>query len=194
MAWVPLPVLTFTPQAIPTFTGSLDYYQIHFKREIGTVPETVTLQQCLTTGDPTLCSQIIRAPSGALYGTTPADGDICRRARPAAGCNTAAPHRIGPRPVTTVRVCSVGPASTARSIRTGVIISASPGRARGTCKSRRSGASSGEPASTTTPRRSCSRIRRRDSSVAIPYARAGSACLGLVAMVASRGRWPPRFS
>jgi outer membrane receptor protein involved in Fe transport len=66
--------LTFTPQAIPAFSGSLDYYHIHLKGEIGTVPEGVTLQQCLTAGEPDLCSQIVRAPSGALYGTTPADG------------------------------------------------------------------------------------------------------------------------
>jgi outer membrane receptor protein involved in Fe transport len=59
---------TFTPEPIPSLSVGLDYYHIHLRGEIATVPETVTLQQCLLTGDPTLCSQIVRASSGALYG------------------------------------------------------------------------------------------------------------------------------
>ncbi len=66
--------LTLTPTAMPTLTGSIDYYLIHLTGGIATVPETVTLQQCLTAGDPNLCGQIIRAPSGALSGTTVAGG------------------------------------------------------------------------------------------------------------------------
>ncbi|HVO23940.1 MAG TPA: TonB-dependent receptor [Candidatus Margulisiibacteriota bacterium] len=66
--------LTFTPTGLPTLTGSVDYFHIHLKGEIGTVPESVTLQQCLTTGDPVLCSQIVRTPAGALSGASLADG------------------------------------------------------------------------------------------------------------------------
>lgn len=66
--------LTFTPTAIPTLAGSVDYFQIRLKGEIGNVPESVTLQQCLATGDPTVCSQIVRTPTGALSGSTVTNG------------------------------------------------------------------------------------------------------------------------
>jgi len=46
--------LTLTPTAIPSLSGSLDYFHISLAGEIGTVPASVTLQQCLTTGDPTV--------------------------------------------------------------------------------------------------------------------------------------------
>jgi len=66
--------VTFKPMALPTLTGSIDYFHIHLKGEIGTVPESVTLQQCLATGDPVLCSQIVRTPAGALSGANVAGG------------------------------------------------------------------------------------------------------------------------
>ena len=66
--------LTLTPQVLPLFTASIDYFHIRLKGQIGNVPEAVTLQGCLATGDPTLCSQIIRTPAGALSGTTVAGG------------------------------------------------------------------------------------------------------------------------
>ncbi|HEV2227388.1 MAG TPA: TonB-dependent receptor [Steroidobacteraceae bacterium] len=66
--------LTFTPTALTTLTGSVDYFHIRLTGEIGSVPESVTLQQCLATGDPTLCSQIVRTPAGALSGATVAGG------------------------------------------------------------------------------------------------------------------------
>ena len=62
--------VTLTPTAIPTFTGTVDYFHIHLKGAIGTVPDSVTLSQCLATGDPTLCSQIVRTPAGSLNGVT----------------------------------------------------------------------------------------------------------------------------
>jgi outer membrane receptor protein involved in Fe transport len=64
----------FTPTAIPALAGSVDYFHIRLKGEIGTVPESVTLQQCLTTGDPTLCGQIVRTSAGALSAATVAGG------------------------------------------------------------------------------------------------------------------------
>jgi outer membrane receptor protein involved in Fe transport len=60
--------------AIPTLSASVDYFHIRLKGEIGIVPESVTLSQCLTTGDPTVCSQIVRDAAGTLGGTTPASG------------------------------------------------------------------------------------------------------------------------
>jgi outer membrane receptor protein involved in Fe transport len=59
----------FTPSSLTTFNASVDYYRVRLRGEIGTVPESVTLQQCLTTGDPVLCSQIVRSPTGALIGS-----------------------------------------------------------------------------------------------------------------------------
>lgn len=66
--------VTFTPTALPTFSASIDYFRIRLKGEIGTVPESVTLQQCLATGDPALCSQIVRTPAGGLSGASVAGG------------------------------------------------------------------------------------------------------------------------
>jgi outer membrane receptor protein involved in Fe transport len=66
--------VTFAPGAIPTLTGSIDYFHIHLTGEIGTVPELVTLNSCLTTGDPTLCSQIVRTATGGLSGGSVANG------------------------------------------------------------------------------------------------------------------------
>lgn len=66
--------LTFSPTAVPALTGSLDYFRIHLQGEIGTVPETVTLQQCLATGNPQLCGRIVRTSAGALSGAAISDG------------------------------------------------------------------------------------------------------------------------
>ncbi len=66
--------LTLTPVALPTLTASIDYFRIHLEGAIGTVPESVTLQRCLLTGDPVLCSQIVRSAGGALSGASGAAG------------------------------------------------------------------------------------------------------------------------
>lgn len=64
-----------TPRAIPGLYASIDYFHINLKNEIGTIPLGVTLQQCLTTGNPTYCSQVVRNPvSGILFGTSAAAG------------------------------------------------------------------------------------------------------------------------
>jgi len=65
--------LTFTPIAMQTLTASVDYFHILLKGEIATVPGAITLNQCLATGDPTWCSQIVRTPAGAL---SAAAGDV----------------------------------------------------------------------------------------------------------------------
>ncbi len=66
--------ITLTPTAVPTFTASVDYFHILLKGAIGTIPEDVTLNQCLASGDPRWCSQIVRTPAGALFGPTVAGG------------------------------------------------------------------------------------------------------------------------
>jgi iron complex outermembrane receptor protein len=67
--------LTFTPTFLPNFTGSVDYYRIKLKGEIGPFPADVILNDCLSTGDPTFCSQIVRNPAnGALTGASVASG------------------------------------------------------------------------------------------------------------------------
>jgi len=66
--------LSLTPTAFPSFTASLDYFHIFLKNAIGTVPGAINLQQCLATGNPSYCSQIVRTAQGALTGATVAGG------------------------------------------------------------------------------------------------------------------------
>jgi len=63
---------TLTPG--PNFLASLDWWQIKIAGEIGIIPLNTSYQQCLTTGDPTYCSNIVRAASGGLFGATIAGG------------------------------------------------------------------------------------------------------------------------
>jgi outer membrane receptor protein involved in Fe transport len=66
--------VTLTPAAIPGFTASVDYFHILLKGAIATIPEEVTLNQCLASGDPTWCGHIVRTSAGALSGPTVAGG------------------------------------------------------------------------------------------------------------------------
>jgi len=66
--------VTLTPSFITDFQLSVDYYRILIKQEVGTVPISTSLQQCPTTGDPAFCSLVVRARTGALFGTTIAGG------------------------------------------------------------------------------------------------------------------------
>jgi outer membrane receptor protein involved in Fe transport len=62
---------TFTPTFLSNFTGSLDFFNIKLKGGIGTFPADVIMDNCLDTGDPTFCSQIVRNSSnGSLNGPT----------------------------------------------------------------------------------------------------------------------------
>jgi len=63
--------VTFTPTFLSNFTGSLDFYNIKLKGGVGVFPADVALSQCLATGDPTFCTQIVRNHSnGSLNGPT----------------------------------------------------------------------------------------------------------------------------
>jgi outer membrane receptor protein involved in Fe transport len=66
--------VSLTPTALPGFTARIDYYHILLEGEIATVPGSIVLQQCLATGTPFFCSQIVRTPSGALSGANVAGG------------------------------------------------------------------------------------------------------------------------
>lgn len=67
--------VNFAPSQIAHLTGSIDYYHIQVKNEVGTIPYLVILSNCANTGDPTYCSQIVRSPStGSLTGNSIASG------------------------------------------------------------------------------------------------------------------------
>ncbi len=67
--------VNFAPSQIPHLTGSIDYYHIQIKDEIGVIPYLLVLSNCANTGDPMYCSQIVRQPkSGSLNGNTVAGG------------------------------------------------------------------------------------------------------------------------
>jgi iron complex outermembrane recepter protein len=67
--------VNFAPSQIPHLTGSLDYYHITIKHEVGVIPYLVVVSNCANTGDPTYCSQIVRSPStGSLTGNSNASG------------------------------------------------------------------------------------------------------------------------
>ena len=61
---------TARPAIIRGFTASVDYYHIKLTDLIGAIPLGVILQRCLTTNDPTFCSQVRRAPNGILFGSS----------------------------------------------------------------------------------------------------------------------------
>jgi outer membrane receptor protein involved in Fe transport len=67
--------INFAPSQIPHLTGSLDYYHIQIKDEIGVIPIGTILSTCMATGNPVYCSQIVRQPeSGSLTGNSNASG------------------------------------------------------------------------------------------------------------------------
>lgn len=67
--------LSLTPQALPDFIGSLDYYHIRIEQEIGVIPAQVILNNCIFNGDPLYCSQLVRQHNtGGLTGATIAGG------------------------------------------------------------------------------------------------------------------------
>jgi len=66
--------LTLKPGALSTFTGSIDYYHIEIKNEVGTISPTLVLNNCLNTGSPFYCQQVIRTAQGGLTGATVASG------------------------------------------------------------------------------------------------------------------------
>lgn len=67
--------LTVRPESLPGFTGSIDYYRIKAKGLVGALPANLILENCLNTGDPTFCSQLVRHPiTGTLNGASVQSG------------------------------------------------------------------------------------------------------------------------
>ena len=70
-----------TPEALPTFTASVDYYRIKIDDVIGVVSANVALNTCLDTGDPLYCALIVRQhTTGGLTGNNiPGGGYIVQQ-------------------------------------------------------------------------------------------------------------------
>jgi iron complex outermembrane receptor protein len=72
--------VTVTPEELHNFTASIDYYHIKIDGEVGVLPANVILTNCLNTGDPTYCSQIVRSPNtGGLVGNSIASGGYIKQ-------------------------------------------------------------------------------------------------------------------
>ncbi len=62
---------SFTPSFLKGFSGSIDYWDIKIAGEIGVVPLTTSLNNCLNGVDSaTFCPNVVRTPLGNLFGTT----------------------------------------------------------------------------------------------------------------------------
>ncbi len=59
--------LVFTPRFLEGFSATVDYYEITISQEIGTIPFSTLLSECITAG--TFCSSIHRGPAGELFGS-----------------------------------------------------------------------------------------------------------------------------
>ena len=66
---------SFAPSFVPNLTGSVDFWQIRIEGEVGAYPALVLLQDCLATGNPVFCSQVVRTTTDfSLQGATVATG------------------------------------------------------------------------------------------------------------------------
>jgi outer membrane receptor protein involved in Fe transport len=61
--------ITYAPSGLG-LVASVDYYKITLEDAIGSIPGDFLFEQCLDTGNPTYCSQIVRTPLGALTGAS----------------------------------------------------------------------------------------------------------------------------
>lgn len=59
--------VVITPQALPGFTASFDYFDIKIKNTVGALFADDILRKCAQTGDPKLCSLIHRDAAGTLW-------------------------------------------------------------------------------------------------------------------------------
>lgn len=56
-----------TPAAIPGFSLSVDYFNIKIDDAIGSLPAQITVDRCISLGEPLYCGAIERFPTGKLY-------------------------------------------------------------------------------------------------------------------------------
>jgi outer membrane receptor protein involved in Fe transport len=67
--------MLFVPTVLPNFSGSVDFWQIKIEGEVGTYPANVLMTNCLATGNPVFCSQIVRTTTDfSLQGASVATG------------------------------------------------------------------------------------------------------------------------
>ena len=65
----------FAPTAIPNLTGSVDFWQIRIDGEVCTYPANLLVTNCLQTGNPVYCAQVVRTSTDfSLQGATVAGG------------------------------------------------------------------------------------------------------------------------
>ena len=65
----------FAPHVVPNLTGSVDFWQIRLDGEVAPVPAAFAMTQCLQTGSPTFCADIVRTSTDfSLQGATVATG------------------------------------------------------------------------------------------------------------------------
>lgn len=63
------------PRSIPSLTTSIDFWQIKVDGEVGVYPANVLVNNCLQTGNPVYCSQVVRTTTDfSLQGATLATG------------------------------------------------------------------------------------------------------------------------
>lgn len=63
------------PRSIPNLTASADFWQIRVEGEVGVYPANVLVSNCLQTGNPVYCSQVVRTTTDfSLQGATLATG------------------------------------------------------------------------------------------------------------------------
>ena len=88
--------LTVQPQALPGFTGSIDYYNIKLTDAVGSLDANVIMRNCLDTGDPTYCTPAqARIPiNGTLNGASVAGGGYIVQTNVNIGASTARRHRL----------------------------------------------------------------------------------------------------
>ena len=74
--------VNFAPRWIPHLTGSVDYYHIQIKDEIGVIPYLLVLSNCADTGNPLYCGQIKRQPKTPIHLAFSFDEEVgCHGAR-----------------------------------------------------------------------------------------------------------------
>ena len=62
---------TLTPRVVPGLTASVDWFHIKLNGIISNIPLAVSYDNCLASGDPVYCANVIRNPAnGILFGTT----------------------------------------------------------------------------------------------------------------------------
>jgi iron complex outermembrane recepter protein len=67
--------INFSPSYLPKFTASIDYFHIAISNEVNVVPFSNILSGCANTGNPVLCSAVVRSPAnGGLQGSSLATG------------------------------------------------------------------------------------------------------------------------